>query len=208
MTEHKLSERNHSESKKQLRDIMRSMRTALSLNEQRELSKKACARLLSGSEWHAASVVALYMSVRGEIDCGALLQNAWEKNKKVLLPLCSADEPGKMRLVCCSGPDDLRAGAFGIQEPVENPNSGKLPPPDLILVPGLAFDLDGNRLGMGGGYYDRLLSKPGFDRCLSIGFAYSFQVVNRLPAEEHDRRVRALCTDENFIRIKNDRHQP
>lgn len=189
--------------KNALRASMRERRSALSQAQQRELSRLACERLLASEDWKNAPVVALYIAVRGETDCGLLLQDAWEKGKTVLLPLCVPGRKGEMRFVPCSGPDKLRPGAYGIPEPVEDAASSATPflVPALIIVPGVAFDRAGNRLGMGGGYYDRLLAGATYSRCLRVGFAYSFQVTDRLPVEKLDVPVHALCTDAELIRI-------
>lgn len=191
------------DAKKKLRCFMREGRLALPGLERVALSELACARLLHSLEWRDASVVALYMAVRGEADCGLLLLQAWRARKKVLLPLCSPDKQGEMRFVSCPGPSNLRPGAYGILEPVEDENDSGDHVPDLIVVPGLAFDCRGNRLGMGGGYYDRLLAKQQYANSLSIGFAFSFQVVENLPVSEQDVPVRALCTDMNFTWISS-----
>ena len=190
-------------SKEELRTVMRRKRVALAASERERVSRGACKALMRSPEWGKATVVALYMAVRGEIDCGLLLRDAWEKGKKALLPLCSAAVPGEMRMVACSGPDRLRPGAFGIPEPVaEEAPTEPESAPDIILVPGLAFDRQGNRLGMGGGYYDRLLARPVYAASLVVGFAYAFQIVDHLPAGKHDVPVGALCTDTSFMRIR------
>ena len=90
---------------------------------------------------------------------------------------------------------ELVPGRFGIREPVGDEVP---PPPDLILVPGLAFDRTGNRLGWGGGFYDRWLgSHPGVPR---LGIGFSCQVLERLPGEPHDMRVNFVLTEDGLVR--------
>ena len=193
--------------KEELRNAMRAERLSLPANEREALSAKACALVLSAPEWEKAEAVALYMAVRGEADCGILLHEAWAIGKAVLLPFCSGQAEGEMLLAPCSGVHMLKPGAFSIPEPAlaceSRPalSSDAWPVPDLILVPGLAFDQQGNRLGMGGGYYDRLLAKEVYGKCFRLGFAYSFQLVDHLPADRHDIPVHAVCTDLNFTRV-------
>ncbi len=89
---------------------------------------------------------------------------------------------------------DLAPGRFGIREPV---GSELPPPPDLILVPGLAFDRSGNRLGWGGGFYDRWLgTHPGVPR---LGIGFSCQIVADLPGEPHDLRVDGVLTEAGIV---------
>lgn len=202
--------RNDSGDKQKLRSAMRAKRLSLSEDERTALSNRACVFLHGSPEWESAAVVVLYMAVRGEADCGPLLRDAWARGKTVLLPRCSGQKQGEMRLLPCSGPEGLQPGAYSIPEPVldeaalETLASGLIPKPDLIVVPGLAFDRLGNRLGMGGGYYDRLLSQPAYAGCFSVGFAYSFQIVEHVQTGGHDIPVRALCTDSNLIRITDE----
>lgn len=90
---------------------------------------------------------------------------------------------------------DLVPGRFGIREPVGDELP---PPPDLILVPGLAFDRWGSRLGWGGGFYDRWLdSHPGVPR---LGVGFSCQIVEQLPGEPHDLRVNFVLTEDGLVR--------
>lgn len=183
---------------------MRARRLALSECERQTLSARASSCVMRTPEWRDANVVALYMAVRGEADCGLLLVDAWQKEKTVLLPRCQAEIPGVMTLVSCSGPDKLRPGVFSIPEPVADPCPAAVPlaVPDIVVVPGLAFDRSGNRLGMGGGYYDRLLAMPEYAGSLRIGFAYSFQVLPVLPTGAHDMPVHIVCTEQTILRIK------
>lgn len=88
----------------------------------------------------------------------------------------------------------------------ENDDTGPFalpaPPPDLIIVPGVAFDLSGHRLGMGGGYYDRLFARPEYIRAMRIGLAFGFQAVDYLPGEDWDRPVHALSTERELLWIQ------
>ncbi len=201
--------------KTELRAIMRNKRLALSPQERRALSEAAAGRLLVDAHWQRASCVALYIPVRGETDTSLLLEDAWKKRKRVLLPLCSPHVPGEMRLAPCAGPKELVPGPFQILQPLAGEGytveSGVLANtestgsqsgsavPDVVILPGLAFDHKGLRLGMGGGYYDRLLALPAFASCLRIGLAYGFQVVEALPGQEWDILVHALCTEQGIL---------
>ncbi|MDL2306900.1 5-formyltetrahydrofolate cyclo-ligase [Desulfovibrio sp. OttesenSCG-928-C06] len=234
--------------KTQLRRAVLERRNALPEDEQRRLSLAAQERLLAGPLWQDAASVALYVAAKGEIQTGLLLENAWATGKFVFLPRVVRGQAGMMDFALCASPEQLQPGAFGIPEP--DPQQcpaccfegmekgvcfdGAHPVPDLFLIPGLAFDRNGGRLGWGGGYYDRFLpllaggqGKPVkrvghggalFDEldvssviagqsvspaeqkaCACIGFAYSFQVVEQVPAESWDMPVDAICTDKEFL---------
>lgn len=184
-----------------LRSALRERRKNLSHEERRRLSRTASHHLLASPLWETAETVALYMALAEEIDTGLLLEQAWADGKSVLLPLCSKTVPGAMRLVPCLKKDALLPGPFGIAEPPRPVTDGPDPVPGLIIVPGLAFDDRGTRLGQGGGYYDRLLAKPAYADCFKLGLAYGFQVLPRLPRSAWDMPMQALCTENGIMRI-------
>lgn len=160
--------------------------------------------LLASPAWREAGCVALYVAVRGELPTRLLLDDAWARGVTVLLPRCKADAPGLMDFVVCHGPQELAPGAHGIAEPLPSlpvADMPRLPPgPGLVLVPGVAFDKQGARLGMGGGYYDRILERlPTSWRC--VGLCFGWQVLERLPRDPWDKPVDALCTEQGLAWI-------
>lgn len=176
---------------------MRATRKALTPDERRRLSLAAQNHVLGLPQWNDANVIALYAAMPEETDTGLLLTTAWEEEKTVLLPLCSPDVFGSMELVACPGPESLRAGPYGIVEPIMDASPDRanapVPIPDLVIVPGVAFDRLGFRLGMGGGYYDRIL--PGLAECMLLGLAFSLQMTDRLPRDSWDTPVHGICTE-------------
>ena len=185
--------------KSALRSQLRSMRLALTQDERMRLSRRACNHILRSEPWNRSGCVALYIAVRGETDAAPLLQNAWESGKTVLLPVCSPETKGVMRLRPCPGPEALRPGLYGIPEPVVDENGAPAPPPDLVIVPGVAFTDRGGRLGQGGGYYDRLLAAPEHARAFRMGLAYGFQLLPALPVEAWDCAMHAVATEKGII---------
>lgn len=155
-------------------------------------------RLLASSRWGAAENVVLYSAVKGEPDTLLLFEQAWKSGKNVFLPRCRPGREGEMDLVCCSSFRNLVVSSFGIPEPVLEPESRVLLPQDmgstatLVVAPALTFDRCGYRLGYGGGYYDRLLSKSA---CPTVGLAYDELLAWRLPADPWDRSVDAVYTE-------------
>ncbi|MDR1359850.1 MAG: 5-formyltetrahydrofolate cyclo-ligase [Deltaproteobacteria bacterium] len=186
-----------------LRRIMLKRRAALSAEERHSRSLAAQRHILDEALWQKASCVALYMAVRGEADTAALLERAWAEGKSVLLPLCSRQEKGRMDFCPCAGRQALRPGLYGIPEPDPDLARPSAPlTPDLLVVPGLAFDRQGFRLGLGGGYYDRFFLRSPWPGVARLGLAFSFQILDALPREAWDRPVHALGTEDGLLWIK------
>lgn len=187
-----------------LRREMLQRRRDLDREEAQRHGALAQAALLAHPAWVTARQVVLYVAVRNELDTDLLLRTAWEAGKEVLLPRCDPACSGVMCLAPCLCAADLGPGSHGIPEPSPlrcppvDPQSPTFAP-DLAIIPGVAFDRQGNRLGYGGGYYDRFLSTPGMSATPLVGFAHAFQIVDALPAEAWDRPVNSLCTEEGLI---------
>lgn len=185
--------------KAQLRQQMIAARKALGSEERATRSRMAQKALLEAEEWTRAACVLLYLPVRGEVETGLLAETALDQGKRLLLPRVEKAAHRLWLHVWSGAVDELIAGAYGISEP--RPDLARVEPAevDLVVVPGVAFDRHGNRLGYGGGYYDRAL--PGMERALKVGLGFAFQVVEGLPAEAHDVRLDGLATDEGMDRV-------
>lgn len=167
---------------------------------------RAVLSFLSGDDFfRKPRVVASYVSVRGEVGTAPL--NSWLLNggHTLALPVVDPVEDGKMGFYRATASTTLAPGRYGIGEPEALP--GLLVPEDeldAVLLPLVGFDLEGNRLGMGGGYYDRLLKKvrPG---ARLIGLAYDFQKVGHLQARDWDMRIDEVVTPSGRVRFKTQR---
>ncbi len=142
-------------------------------------------------EWRRAPRVYLYLSAKGEPDTFALARAALGSGKEVLAPVCGEGE-GQMQFYAFSSFQELRPGKWGILEP--DPQACRLSEnkKGLCLVPGLAFDKSGARLGYGKGYYDRFLAAMEID---TVGLCYQALLMEHLPAESHDKRVGLVATE-------------
>lgn len=186
--------------KNSLRAAMLARRRALSGDRVSGLSARILDRVRALAAWDQADVVLAYMPVQGEVDVRPLLDELWARGARVLLPRCRPGEPGAMDLACPACAGDIRPGAYGIPEP--DPDACPAEPearPDLVLVPGVAFDRKGMRLGFGAGYYDRLLAGPGMAEALWAAPAYGFQVVQALPRDPWDKPVHCVITEDETI---------
>jgi len=138
-------------------------------------------------------VLMLFLSTPHEVDTSQLAIRAWADQKRVLAPRVTWDQRRMLPIEIQSLATGVEVGYMGIREPVEG-----MPVPvsdiELVIVPGLAFDEQGNRLGRGRGFYDRFLSHPDF-RGVSCGLAFEQQVLPTIPAGPGDVRVQMLVTD-------------
>ncbi len=175
-------------------------RAGLASAEVAKASAAVLARLRGLAVWRQAREVLFYLPVKNEIDPSDLLEELWERKARTLLPRCRENEPGMLDLACVESLEATCPGSYGIAEPLKRlcraPESFS---PDLILVPGAAFDRRGFRIGFGGGYYDRLLATTPINQAAAIGLAYDFQIADRLPADPWDKQVNIVCTDKETI---------
>jgi 5-formyltetrahydrofolate cyclo-ligase len=137
-------------------------------------------------EWRAARVVLLYRNLPSEFSTVGLANAAWRSGKRVAMPRVAA--AGELALHEVRAWTDLRPGAFGIHEPLPALPLVRPGDVDLAFVPGVAWTRAGDRLGRGGGFYDRLLPHLG----LAWGLAFDVQVMAEVPMEPHDGRVRRV----------------
>jgi 5-formyltetrahydrofolate cyclo-ligase len=147
--------------------------------------------LLSRPELQMAGTVAVYYSVGTEPDTRGLVYGLWKRGTYVLLPLLRAD--GELDWASYEGPDSLVAAPRGLLEPREAPRGvTAVSRADAVLVPALAVDRAGNRLGRGGGSFDRALARVG-PLIPVIALLYDDELVDRLPSQAHDVPVRAVA---------------
>ena len=148
-------------------------------------SERIMKKLAAHPAFVAAERVMLYASLPDEVQTLAFIDE-WKGRKHIILPTVVGDDivPVETTLE-----GKMVEGDFHILEPENNPYEGSF---DLIVVPGMAFDRDGHRLGRGRGYYDRFLSK--YPEVKTIGICFDFQFLESIPTEPHDRRVDEVIT--------------
>jgi 5-formyltetrahydrofolate cyclo-ligase len=147
--------------------------------------------VLGMPEVAAAGTVAAYYSVGTEPDTHGLVFALWKRGSYVVLPVLLPD--GDLDWASYEGPDSLAPGPRGLLQPVEPVRGpGTVARADVVLVPALAVDVSGKRLGRGAGCYDRALARVG-GQVPTIGLIYDLELVPSVPAEPHDRVVRAVA---------------
>jgi 5-formyltetrahydrofolate cyclo-ligase len=174
-----------------LRDQISAALAKMPAAERTAGSEQIRARLEKHQLWRRANSVLFYAPFAAEPDVWRLLSDALAAGKSAFLPRFDSQ---KENYVVCEVRDpaaDIETGQFGIREPRAGCPKISLNRLDLILVPGIAFDLEGRRLGRGKGYYDRLLAELEGEKC---GVAFDQQIVNRVPVEPHDMRLNCIVT--------------
>ncbi len=151
----------------------------------RILSESLTEKIELNVHFRQAHTVLLFHSLPDEPDMGSLLKRWWKK-KILLLPVVVGEN---LILRRYRGEESLGKGAFGIMEPMEVVEEKSFSIPDLAIVPGVAFDNEGHRLGRGKGYYDRLLSQALYDNTYKIGCCFRFQLVDEVPTASHDVKM-------------------
>jgi len=165
--------------------------------EERGREAAAVVEWVTGCDgWRRARGVGLFVPIGDEIPVGALMEAAWKAGKEVALPAWAGGESG-YRFRTVRGAADLApAGRFGIREPRAGCEDARAERLDFVVVPGVAFDPMGRRLGRGKGYYDRLLAGVEGATC---GVGYGVQLVPRVPLEAHDIALKLVATARGFL---------
>ena len=156
--------------------------------------------LLSLPEFLSAKTILFYASFRSEVETHSLIREALAMGKRLVLPKVDAENHALI-LYEIKDVHELSPGYMSIPEPdLPDERRAVIADMDLAIIPGAAFDLRGNRLGYGAGYYDGLLSQR-TKKILIIALAFEDQLVDAIPAEKHDVKVAVIVTDKRVIRI-------
>ena len=181
--------------KDEIRIQMKSARRGMSETQKKEKSLAVQRAILSLAEYAEAGCIMLYSPIGSEVETAWIAERALADGKRVLYPVTD-EASGKMTAVEVTNNSEFVRGGFGISEPRGEKYTGKI---DLIIVPGVAFDREGTRLGFGKGCYDRFLADTNVIR---VGVCYDLQLTDSLPTEKHDARMDMIVTENEIIRIK------
>ena len=184
---------NTAEIKKQLRRVMREARDAYPEEDRRRDTDRLIAKIIESAAYQRADSLLVYAAFGSEIDLSALMRTARVRGKVTALPKMTG--PHEMRFYRVEEGTPMKAGKWGIMEP--DTDGADLPEVNdgLMLLPGLAFDRDFHRMGYGGGYYDRFISRYREDLYLMAPIL-QLQMIDHVPCEAHDALLDAILTPE------------
>jgi 5-formyltetrahydrofolate cyclo-ligase len=184
--------------KRALRNTMLTRRKGLSPAEYKAASLLVQSAFIATNEFAGAGTIVLYAPIHNEVDTKVVMLEALKGSKALLFPaVCGSG----LEFRSVSGPGDLREGAFGILEPTSACPPRSPEKADLIVVPGIAFDTEGRRIGYGKGFYDKALH-PLEGKGRLVGFCYDFQLVDRISGEPHDVLMDMIITEQRVIRTQ------
>jgi 5-formyltetrahydrofolate cyclo-ligase len=189
-------------SKQNVRTTILYARDDLTEEERAAAGRSLRDALLIRPEVEMAASVAAYVSIGTEPETRSLLFALWKRGTYVLTPRLLPD--GDLDWASYEGPDSLVPGPYGLLEPTE-PSRGTaaIKAADVVIVPALAVDRTGMRLGRGGGSYDRALARVG-PGILTVSLVYDSELVDEVPAESHDQGVRAVVTPSGGFQLLSD----
>lgn len=183
--------------KEELRKEGMKIRNDLPESELFEKSRQIKNRLYKMKEFQQASTILFYVSYDNEVYTHDMIKENLSNGKNVIVPITNK-EKHCLILSKLNSWEDLECSTYSILEPKKNCiDEVSLDEIDMILVPGVVFDESGNRIGHGVGYYDKLLRNS--KNATHIGLAFELQIVDNIPAEEHDVKVDKIVTEERVI---------
>ncbi len=189
--------------KDEIRVTKRRQRDELSKKEQEQLGVLIRDRLFQSEEYRKSNSVFTYVSFRNEVDTKIIINQSLKDHKKVFVPRV---EQERMNFYEIKSINELSPSSMGILEPTgknelryQNKEQGEAQENLLMLLPGLAFDYKGNRIGYGAGYYDRYLSEVGVERFNKIALGYDFQMEEGIIFDKFDIKVDGIITPTGYI---------
>lgn len=190
--------------KDSVRDHLNAVLQQHSDRDVHKLSFRACEHLCELDEFKQARTVMLYLAMDKEMDTSHAILQALQQDKRVLVPIVSWQERQLTPVVIHTLNCGMEITRYGLRNPT---SSETLPPSeiDLVVTPGLGFDGQGNRLGRGGGFYDRFLGSETM-RALRCGFGFEDQLIEPLPICEHDATLNMLITEQKVRRFGPQEH--
>lgn len=172
-------------------------RSEMSAEEKAVKDEKVCRNLFLTNAFERAEQVLLYSATQIEIETAGIFEQAMRDGKRVLYPRCM--DKGRMTYHYIDDLSQLRPSAFNILEPISSAPEYKSSNSDICIVPALAYDVEGYRMGYGGGFYDRFLTAF---RGTRIGICYADNIEKKLPRGRFDVRVDILITDDGLFRLR------
>ncbi|MGM0501707.1 MAG: 5-formyltetrahydrofolate cyclo-ligase, partial [Bacillota bacterium] len=187
--------------KEQQRKEQLTIRKKLSDQKVSEKSKKIAEKLFNNSVFQEAETILIYINFKNEVKTKKIIKQMLKENKRVIVPITDQAEKRLYLSELKDFNQELSSGAYGILEPKEEYRRFVAPQElDLIILPGVAFDQQGNRIGYGGGYYDRLLTAV--PHVKTIALAFTEQIIDKVKTSVYDQKVEQIITDKRVVDCK------
>ena len=185
--------------KKEVRTLILRLRDTISVKDKAMADQSILAAILTSFVYTDASELLCYVSYKSEVDTISLIEKALADGKRVACPRME-QTPGCMNFYEITSLQDLQKNAYGILEPL---GSVEMIPAEhtYMLMPGCVFDAAGNRIGYGGGYYDRYLSRYSELKHKAYGLFYEVQRVDAIQVEETDQKMQGYYTEKGFYLV-------
>ncbi|MDO5517647.1 MAG: 5-formyltetrahydrofolate cyclo-ligase [Clostridium sp.] len=192
-----------SNKKKQIRQDILKIRRGMDIEKKLDCDKSIEEKFFESSFYKQAENIFIYISYDSEINTKSMINRAIKEGKNIYVPRTEFSTK-LMNAVKINNFENLIESRYGILEPKKdepfiNPNDL-----DLIVVPGVAFDKDGGRIGYGAGYYDRYfkrINKENKSRITKLALVYDFQIIDKVPSDEEDVSIDAVLTEKQFIKF-------
>lgn len=180
--------------KRNIRSLISEKRDNIPKNEKDFLDKKIINIFTNLEEFIVSKNICIYVNYKSEINTQKIIKIALENNKNIYAPRIKKNR--EMEFIKIKSLDDLEKNKMGILEPKLSLKES-VEKIDINILPGLAFDLEGGRIGYGGGYYDRYFYGK---ECLNISLCYEIQIIDRVPMESHDIKYDYLISEERILK--------
>ena len=184
--------------KKDIRSLILEQREKVDINIRKEWDKSIFELLINSEFYKNASVIFIFVSFKSEVNTHRIIEHALNNSKTIYVPRIESKEKG-MEIFEIHSLEDLKTGYFSILEPKESCLAADSNNIDLILMPGVAFDEQGGRVGYGKGFYDAFLRKME-KKVDKIALAYYFQILDKVPVDEFDVKIDGIVTNERIIK--------
>ena len=188
-------------SKEAQRKKQLTVRKNLSEKEVNQKSKAIEKQLITDSKFKNSKTIMIYIAFNNEVKTKNIIKKMLAADKKVIVPITNSEKKKLYLSEIKNFDKELEVGAYGVLEPKKQYRRLVSPSDlDLIIMPGVAFDENGNRIGYGGGYYDRLLSD--IPQVETIALAFEEQLINRVKTNQYDQQVKQIITEKRELDCK------
>lgn len=183
------------ETKKELRTNYKKLRNEMPEETREELSAEICGHILGSRLYQQAELIFAYYPLGNEVSLLPVIEDALSNGRRIAFPKVEGED---MEFYQVKDLNELEEGYFHVMEPVTESAAEEAA---LVLTPGVVFDMDGNRIGYGKGFYDRYLGKH--PECITLGIAYESQIVECFEADMRDKKMDYIVTELGIRRIKD-----